>query len=107
MTASLRSVGLARNAHQAGHRLHQEVIPAARGIGSGLAKSADGTINQPRICLFQRLIIEAVFGQSVGAEILDEYIGLGSQFTQDRCAFFGLEVDGNRPLIAVGRLEIG
>ena len=80
---------LARQAgdrHQPAHALRDLVDPGPLRIGPGLAEAGDAAIDDARVDLLDRLVIDAEAEFHLGAEILDDDIGLLGQLHKDRLA---------------------
>ena len=101
-TASGPIVTLPRHAHQAAQRLNREVVTRARGIGSALAESRDRAVDEAWIELPQALMVQTVPGQVADLVVLEEHVGLGGETPDDVASFRGGEIDGERPLAAIG-----
>jgi hypothetical protein len=101
-----RTSFLAGDAHEAAHGLHRDVERALSGVGSLLAVARDRAVDDPRIARLEIVITEAEPWQHAGPEILDDDIGHGCEFLEACDAGRVLEVDGDRPLVAVHRGEI-
>ncbi|MNN09333.1 hypothetical protein D3C81_1222110 [compost metagenome] len=100
-------IGAPGNAHQAAEALDHEVIARAFGVGAGLAETGDRAVDQLRIDLLQRRIVEAIRLKSADLEVFQHDVGFCRQFADDALAFRLGEVDGDGLLVAVGRKEIG
>ena len=106
-TGAFLVVGAPGEAHQAAQALDHEVIAGALGIGAGLAEAGDRTVDQLRVDLLQRFIVEAIGLEPADLEVLQQDVGLGRQFANDALAFRLGEVHRHRLLVAVGRQVVG
>ncbi|MNG00784.1 hypothetical protein D3C84_837330 [compost metagenome] len=61
-----------RQTHQAAQALDHEVITRALGVRTRLTKSGDRAVDQIRIGLFERLIIQSISRQTTDLEVLDQ-----------------------------------
>ena len=88
------------------HALSDLINPRALGVGSALAKPGNAAIDDARVDLFYRFVInpEPVF--HLRTEILDDHIGLLGQLEKDRLALLGLQVEGQAALVAVQILKV-
>ena len=77
------------------------------GIGAGLTKAGDGTVDQLGIDLRQTGIVQPVFRQPADLEILDQHIGVGDKGAHLRLPLGGLEITNHRRFAPVRRVEIG
>ena len=80
---------LARQAgdrHQPAHALGDLVDPRPLGIGPALAEAGDAAIDDARVDLLDRLVIDAEAEFHLRAEILDDDVGLLRQLQKDRLA---------------------
>ena len=102
-----RPVGLAGDAHQSGHALNEIIVAGLVLIGAGVTEARQRAIDQRGVFRRQAFVIETVFGEASGLEILHHHMGAPRQpFHQ--CRAFGIgEIDGDGFLVAVGGKEIG
>ena len=96
----------AGDVHQPAHALGDLVEARALGIGAVLAEARDRAQHDARIHLLQALVVDAEAKLHVGAVILDHDVGLLHQLHEDRPAVGLLQVERDRPLVAVQILEI-
>ncbi len=82
------------------HRLGERAEAGARAVGPELAEPGDARDDQPRVGLVQPLGRQAPALEGAGPEVLDEHVGLGDQAQQQLGAGLGVEVQGDRPLVA-------
>ncbi len=64
-------------------------------------------MDEPRVERPQGLVVEPEPREAVAPEVLDQDVRVGEEAAQDRGAFRGLEVQPERPLVAVDREEVG
>ncbi len=98
--------GMAGDRHQSAHPLSDLVDPGPTGIGSVLAKAGDAAIDDARVDLLDRLVIDAEPVLDVGFVVLDDDVGALGELEEDRAALLALQVQCHRPLVAVQILEI-
>ena len=92
--------------HDAAGRLDDEVDAAARRVRAAMAEAGERAIDQTRKFIFQIAVGQAVFRQRAGLVVLEQDIALrdhppGQALTLRRC-----QVDRDRALVAVRRVEI-
>ena len=75
-------------------------------IGAVLTEAGNGAIDDARIELAHALIVDAKFCLHVGAEILDDDVGLFHQPPEDLEAFRLFQVERHGALVAVQVLEV-
>ena len=100
------AVRRAGDVHDAAHALDHEVVSRPGGVGSVLAETRDRAIDEAWIEGPQRGGVEAVFRKAPDLEILDDDIRMSGETANERLAFGGLEIDGDRALAAVAGMEI-
>src|SRR3954470_2675387 len=100
------AVGGAGEVHEAADALRHQVVARARRVRAGLAESRHRAIDQPRVHFLERLVIEAEFLQAADLEILDQDVRLRRELAHDALAVLALEIEFDRTLAAVGRMEI-
>ena len=98
---------VARDAHQPGHALDDEVIARAVGIGAGLAKPGDRAIDQTRVHFRQAGIIQPVFLKPADLEILNHHIGVSHQTAHRLLPLGRAEIAGDAALAPVGGVKVG
>ena len=101
------AVRLSGDAHQAGHALDDEIIAGAAGIGAGLAKAGDRTVDQARVECRKGGVIQPVLGEAADLEILDHDIGVCHKAAHGFLAFGRTEIHRDGFLAPVGGMEIG
>src|SRR5262249_47569847 len=74
-------------------------------VGAGLAVAGGGDVEEPRVERGRRLVAEPEPLHDAGPEVLDEDVGARDQLPGDGLAVGVLEVDGQAPLVPVGRHE--
>ena len=92
--------------HQAALTLGDLVIACAPTLGSVVAEAADREHDQPRVEGEQLVHAEPEPVEDTGAEVLDQHVGLPHQPGEQRLALVGLEVGGDRLLVAVAGEEV-
>ena len=68
-----RALGVAGQAHQAGHGLDEEVVAGQVLLGRG-AEAADGAVDAAWVAGRDRLVVQAEASQAPGLEVLDEHV---------------------------------
>ena len=99
--------GMAGDRHEASHALGDLVDAGPAGIGPVLPKAGDAAIDDARVDLPHRFVIDAEPVLHVGFVILDDHIGALGELHKDRVALIAFEVQRNSPLVAMQVLEIG
>src|SRR4029077_9468206 len=95
-----------RNRHQPAHALGDLVDARPLGVRPALAEPGNAAVDDARIDLLDRLVIDAEPKFYLRAEILDDDVGLLRQLEEDRLAFLGLQVEGQAAFVAMQFLEI-
>ena len=72
-----------------------------------MAEAGDRAIDQARVERLQARIVEPVFGEAAGLEILDHDIGLGGHAPDDLAPLGTLEIERERALAAIAGMEVG
>ena len=103
--ADARPVRLARDADQAGERLHQRVVARLVGERPRLPERAHRAVDEPLVSRSQRLAAEPEALGGARAQRLHEHVGSVDEPQQRLTALLVLEVERERPLGAVGREE--
>jgi hypothetical protein len=70
---------LARDAHDAAHRLRDQIEAAAMTVGPGTAESRERAVDQAGVGRAQRLVVEAELGHRAGTVVLDDDVGIREQ----------------------------
>ena len=90
----------------AGHVAHPAdcfangAVAGALGVRAGLAVAADAHHDQAGVARRQSLVAQAKSFHDAGAVVLHQNVGAGDQFLRYRTAFYRLEVQCNRALVA-------
>ena len=98
--------GQAGHRHQSAHALRDLVEARPVGVGAVLAEAGDAGVNQLRIDLRQRLVVDAEALLHVGPEILDHDVGLLDHALERGDAFRLLQIERHAPLVAVQVLKV-
>ena len=91
--------------HQAGHRLHHEVI--AGQVAAAAAEPADRCVDNRRVSRADRVVVEAEPGEAARLEVLHEHVRAAREFRRQREVAVVLQVERDRPFVPVDRQEIG
>ena len=92
--------------HEPAHALGDLVDAGAAFIGPVLSKAGNAAVDDARVDLFHRLVIDAepvLYGRF---EILDDDVGLFRHLHEELMAFLALQIDRDRALGAVEHGEI-
>src|SRR5690606_18144650 len=100
-------VTFAGDAHQATHALDGVVVAGTVPVGTSLAEAGDGAVDQTGVDATQGVGITSVARHVAHLVILDEHIGGGRQFADQRLAFRPRDVAGDGALVAVGAQVVG
>ena len=100
------AAGLAGDRHQAAHALGDLIEARTLAVGPVLAEARDAGVDQPRVDLAQRRIVDAEPLFHVRPEVLDHHVGLGGQPAQHGNAARRLQVERDAALVAVQVLEV-
>ncbi len=98
--------GMAGDAHQAAHRLGDQI---ERGIGrvrSGVTEARGRGIDQPWMARVQALPPEIELFHAPRTIVLDEHVGAGEQAMKDGAVVLVLEIERDALLAAVDRQQI-
>ena len=98
--------GRARDRHQPAHALRDLVEARSLVIGAILAEAGNAAIDDARIDLAHALIVDAELCFHVGAEILDDDVGLLRQTLEYLESFRIFQVERDGALVAVQVLEV-
>src|SRR6185437_7673280 len=82
------------------------VVAGPVAVRTGLAEAGDARIDQPRVDLAQRLVVDAEAALDVGPEVLDQHVGPGDELLEDLDTLGVLEIERHRALVAVQVLEV-
>src|SRR4030095_11042725 len=100
---------LARNAgdgHQSAHALGDLVDPRPIAIGPALAEAGDAAIDQPRVNLAHRLVVDPQALLHPRPVVLYDDVGVLRELLEDRHTLGVAEVERHAPLVAVEILEV-
>ncbi len=101
------ALGLAGQAHDAAHRLHDHVVGRALAQRPRGAEPGDGDQHEPRPARAQALPVVAELRERARPEVLDQHVGAREQALED-CAVPSLfEIEIDRLLAAIHRGEVG
>jgi hypothetical protein len=93
--------------HQSALALGDLVVPGAAALGAVVAEPADGQHDEAGVELVQAFDGEAEPVEHAGPEVLDEDVPVAHQPREHVAPVVGLEVEGDRLLVAVARQEVG
>jgi hypothetical protein len=102
-----RAAGLAGDVHDPAHRLDDEVVAGAGGVGTVLPEAGDRAVDDARVLRGDGGVVEAEPGEAADLEVLDHDIGRGGEAARGGEVLRVAEVEGDRALAAVGRVEVG
>jgi hypothetical protein len=74
-----RPVGLARDRHDAGHPLEEQVVTGPVPPGAGLAERRDGAVYEVLVVFAEGFIVDAQPFGGARPEVLDERVGVRDQ----------------------------
>ena len=80
--------------HEAGARLKEQIKPWLVVIGAGGTKGGDGGIDEARVQLRERVVINAIALCGSWTQILDDDIGFPHQVIDDLTSFRAVQVHG-------------
>ena len=80
-------LGQAGDRHQPAHALCDLVDAGTGGVGTGLAEARYAAVDDARIDLGHRIVVDAKSMLHVGAVVLDHDVGLLGQFEEDVAPF--------------------
>ncbi len=101
-----RPVRVTGQAHQTGHGLHDQVV-AGQGGPTGRAEPGDGHVDDPRVGPGHGVVVQPEPGQPVGLEVLQHDVGPRGQLVGETQVGVVLEVQRDRPLVAVDAEVVG
>ena len=85
-----------------------DVVAHVGGVGAGLPVAAQRAVDQARVAGGQRVVVDAQALDDAGPESLQHDVGLVRQAMEDPAGGVGLEVEGQRSLVAPqGRVRGG
>jgi hypothetical protein len=99
--------GKSGDRHEPAHALRDLVDAGPALIRPVLAKAGNAAIDDARIDLAHRVVIDAEPVFHIGFVVLDDDVGTLREFHKDRVTLVALQVQRHRPLVAVQVLEIG
>jgi hypothetical protein len=101
-----RSVWLARQAHQARHRLDDQIIAGQRSA-AGTSEAADRAVDDTRVALANGRIVQPEAAQPTGFEVLDQHVtACGELLRVGEVVAIG-QVERDRPLVAIDAQVVG
>ena len=100
------AIGFAGHRHHAAHGLGDEIVACAVGVRPGLSEPCDRTGDQARVQCGKRGMVKPVLRQPADLVVLDHDICAACQIANDGLALRAGDVDCERPLAAIGRMEI-
>ena len=95
------------DAHEAGASLGHDVHPRLVSQRAVLSPSRGGHVNESWVDNAKLLVVEVEVGHGARAQVLDDDVGGRDQLAKDLLAAIRLEVDRDRPLVAVEAHERG
>src|SRR5690606_37279540 len=104
--ATRNIVRLPGNAHQTAHGLNQGIVAGSSGIRAALPKAGNRTIDQARIDLRKRVVIQTVFFQAAYLVVLDQDIGFFDKLKQPASAGIDSKVESDGTLAPVTTKEL-
>src|SRR5439155_286653 len=87
-------VAFPRDGQDARERFEIDVVPREVFVGTVLAVSGEGTIDQFRVPHRETVVVGPEAGHDAGAELLDDDVGPTHEPTEDFLSFGGFQVDG-------------
>ena len=100
------AVGVAGEAHQPADGLHDQVVAGELRALLAAAEAADRGVDDAGVGRRDGGVVEPEPRQGAGAEVLQHDVGAGDQLARDREVVGVLEVEGDRPLVAVDPEEV-
>ena len=101
-----RARGVAGEGHEAGHRLHHEVI-TRQVLAAAAAEPADRRVDDRRVHRADRVVVKAEAGKPAGLEVLHEHVRPAGELLRERAVAVVLQVERDGPLVPVDRQEVG
>src|SRR5207245_2538043 len=95
-----RIAGTSRHVREPTHHLHDLVERGAMLVRSG-KEALEADVNEPRMLLRKRRVIETVFRHRAGTKILAYDICARAELARDVESFGGAKIDGDALLVAV------
>ncbi len=97
---------VAHEPHMAAARRAEDVHDAEVGVGALRPQAVRRAVDDARVDLAHRLVVDAELLDDALAEVLRHHVGLLDEAVEDLAPLRLLQVDGHRPLVAVHRLEV-
>ena len=88
-----------------GKRLNHWIVHPLMGVGALLPETADGDVDEPRICGAHGVRAQAQAIHGAGAEVLQQHVGGGDQRLHRRQGLRFLQIDAQRALAPVAGEE--
>ena len=101
-----RTVRRSGQAHQAGHRLYQQVVAGKCGALTR-PEAADRAVDDGRVTRCDRLVVQPEPAQCAGPEVLDHHVRSGGELVSGREVGVVSEVECDGPLVAIDRRIVG
>ncbi len=98
--------GLAVHGHDAALALHHQVIAGALGLAAAAAVAGNRAVHQARVQGRQLFVAQAQFLGATDLEVLHHHVALRGQLAGHLQAGFGLQVQRDGALVAVGAVEV-
>ena len=96
-----RAVRGAGDAHQAGARLDEEIVPGEVAVRARSPEAGDRGVDQPWVALAQGIVAEAARLQPADAEVFEQHVGGRGQVGSDFAPARRRQVEGDAALVAV------
>ncbi|MNN06385.1 hypothetical protein D3C81_1191750 [compost metagenome] len=101
-----RRVGFAIERHQPGFALDHQVIAGTLGLGAAAVVAGNRAVDQPGLDGLELFVAQAQLLGAAGLEVVDDHVELRQQVVDDLHAFLALQVQRDRPLVAVHAVEV-
>ena len=101
------AAGFAGNAHQAADALHNLVISRAALVRPILPEAGNGAVDDFGVDRPDGSVFQSEACHHAGGKVLDDNIGVSSQFEENLPGLFLFEVEGQAALVAVDGKEVG
>ena len=102
-----RAVSFAGDAHDAPHRLNEDVVAGFVSEWTGLAEACDAAEDQPRISSGERFVSKSPAVERSGEKIFDEDIGFVREADNEVAAFVRFEIRHEAAFVAVAAEVVG
>jgi hypothetical protein len=96
-----RTAGVAGDAHDAAHRLRDQVEAGPFRPGPGLAEARDAGINEARVAGAERRVVDPEARRDARPIVLDDDVGAGGEPAEELETGGALQVQRDRALVAV------